>query len=148
MRKYLVVILLVIMFFSLSACQLLVIPKNMMLEYYSVDDNYGELTGTIVEKTEFSDSCLLKINVIAGRDFYLKDGIEYDLPINDYFSIYEHTEIYDLLLVGDSLDFVSAPKIFYDGQNMPIVALKKDDEVLLSFEKGKADYIEWIKDMK
>lgn len=71
-----------------------------------------------------------------------------DLPINDYFSIYEHTEIYDLIFVSDSLDFVSAPRIFYDGQNMPIVALKKDDEILLSFEKGKADYIEWINDMK
>ena len=93
MRKYLVVILLVIMFFSLSACQLLVIPKNMMLEYYSVDDNYGELTGTIVEKTEFSDSCLLKINVIAGRDFYLKDGIEYDLPIKYSIAWYNLHEV-------------------------------------------------------
>ena len=148
MRKYLVVILFVIMFCSLSACQLLFSPKDSMLEYYSVDDNYGELTGTIVEKTEFTDSCLLKINVTVGRDFYLKDGIEYDLPINDYFSIYEHAEIYDLIFVGDSIDFVSAPRIFYDGQNMPIVALKKDEEVLLSFERGKADYIEWIKDMK
>lgn len=53
-----------------------------------------------------------------------------------------------MIFVGDSIDFVSAPRIFYDGQNMPIVALKKDEEVLLSFERGKADYIEWIKDMK
>ena len=149
MKKLLLIPLSFLLMF-LSGCQLLFMSNKNMLKYYVDNDNYGEVIGEVIEKNvayatdSFQSSCLLTIEVSFGAEFYKKDGLEIELPINDYFEIFGHEELYVMVDVGDVIKFVSAPRIFYDGHNKPIVSLSKDGQTMLSFEKGKADYIEWI----
>lgn len=149
MKKLLLVPLSFLLMF-LSGCQLLFMSNKNMLKYYVDNDNYGEVIGEVVEKNvtpatdSYQSTCLLTLEVTFGVEFYKKDGIEVELPINDYFEIFGHEGLYDMVDVGDVIKLISAPRIFYDGHNKPIVALSKDGQTVLSFEKGKADYIEWI----
>ena len=149
MRRLLIVPL-SLLFIFLSGCQLLFMSNKNILKYYVDDANYGEVIGKIIEKDftlaedDYTSTCLLTIEVTSGVDFYKKDGQDVELPINDYFEICGHNELYDMIDVGDVIEAVSAPGIFYDGHNKPIVALNKNGLTLLSFEKGKADYIEWL----
>lgn len=49
-----------------------------------------------------------------------------------------------MLNVDDVVIITSAPMIFYNGQIPPIVYLEKDGETLISYEEGKAAYLDWI----
>ncbi len=49
------------------------------------------------------------------------------------------------LKIGNSIEFVTAPKYFGDGYVMPIVAISVDGEALLSFDEGFENFQDWLK---
>ena len=114
---------------------------NSMIEYYSDDSNYVQVEGTIMSVYQFPNTqeCMyyIKINT-EGHNFQMRnDGT---VP----FEIYSDLEVDLELQEGDEIVFISAPMFFYNGHHLPIVSLEKDNISYLSFEKGKADYLDWI----
>ena len=117
----------------LSGCGDRQILIKKMNEKYSNDQNYVVLTGTIVEVV-LEGSVL----VIKSEDLKLYHE-NYD---TDRFMIYGGP-IEDLN-VGDEIVFTTVVFYFYNGHILPIVELKKDGVVLLSFEEGKQNLLGWV----
>lgn len=105
---------------------------NKMLEKYSNEQNYVELSGMILEYDE--NSVIIKCE---GLKLY----IPYEDEICDYY-IYSQ-ETLDLN-VGDIINFVTVPFHFYNGHKLPIVELEINGNTLLTFEEGKNNLIEWV----
>lgn len=128
----------------LSACDLLMSDRK-MLDYYSDDSNYKELTGIVKNQNivgRDDNGRLLEIDVIIDKEGFFNASV----PIEGcVFELYGLQDIYNSIFVGDTITFISAPMIFYNGHTPPIVYLEKDGEVLLTFEEGKEAYINWIK---
>ena len=108
------------------------ILANEMIEKYSDNNNYVELSGEVVE---FDN------NYIIIKCEELKEYIGYEDDFCDY-QIYSD-KVLDLN-VGDKIDFITVPFHFYNGHRLPIVELIKDGETLLILEEGKANLIEWV----
>ncbi len=125
---------------SLTACAD-ELCRNRMLEYYSDDSNYVELTGVVLEKVKNGNRLtnILSIRVISSDDDFYMYGSD-----TGYFCVYSQ-KLLDSINVDDNIIFESAPRIFYDGQEYPILSLNKDGQELLSFAEGKNTFIEWIK---
>lgn len=133
MKKFAVIILLV-MVMMFSGCNLINQRiANRMIEKYSDNQNYVSLQGDVVEITD---------NIIIIKCEELHDYLNYEDEFCDY---YIHSKEIIKLSVGDKIDFVTVPLHFYDGQHLPIVELKKDGNTLLSFEEGKENLIFWVK---
>lgn len=56
----------------------------------------------------------------------------------------QKNNIDEQIKIGDTIQFVTAPKYFGDGYVMPIVAISVDGEVLLEFEEGYANFLKWL----
>ena len=105
---------------------LYVILFTKVIKYTSkYDGTENKVTGIITNITLDGNKLTLKIkakeNIIAN--YYLKTKEEKDNILN-------------LVHIGDSIEFVSAPKVFGDGYTLPIVSLTVNGEVLLDFETG------------
>lgn len=122
----------------LFGCDILMSNKN-MLNYYSDDSNYETITCIIVSKRLSNYPNSIVVDIQAENSSFTPDYYGYNL-----FHFYFDTEIYDLLNVDDVVIITSAPMIFYNGQIPPIVYLEKDGETLISYEEGKAAYLDWI----
>ena len=143
MRKAISIVLLLVMLFLLFSCDFNASLRNRMLEYYSDDSNYSELRGIIssFEQKAHSKEWRFYIRITSeNHGFPILTNGEQSFQLNYY------SEESQALSVGDEVVFISAPMHFYNGHDLPIVAIKKDDEILLDFEGGKADYLEWIKE--
>ena len=103
-----------------------------MIEKYSDEQNYVTLIGEVVE---FSDNSV----VIMCEE--LNDYISYEDELCDYYIYFEHNI---KLLIGEQIEFVTVPFHFYNGHQLPIVALKTDEGILLSFEEGRENLINWV----
>ncbi len=126
-----------VMLIFLSSC-VSNLYRNRMLNYYSDDSVYVELTGVVKEKGSFDN---LTIQVTdSSDDFYM-----YNMDIGN-FMLYSNAEILLNIEEGDTIVFTSAPRQFYDGHFWPIVSLKKGGNELLSFEEGKKGLLKWIKE--
>ncbi len=131
----------IVLAMSLTAC-IDKMYQNRMVDYYSDDNNYVELTGNVIERVksgeEYTNVLTIKVTS-SGDDFYM-----YGSDTGD-FCLYFNQELLDGIFEGDTIIFKSAPRIFYDGQKYPIVSLNKEGKELLTFQEGKDSYIEWIK---
>ncbi len=140
-KRWLVCIL---CFLFLSSCDFNAPLRNRMREYYTNDDNYVEISGTIVtvEYQELAKTYLFEIEVSPEfQDIYystrlLNGNVRFDL-------LCDTPEQYEFQS-GDELIFTTAIFNFYAGHHYPLIAIQRGDEVLLTFEKGKADYLKWI----
>lgn len=103
-----------------------------MIEKYSDNQNYITLSGEVIE---FND------NNIKIKCEELNTYISYEDEICDYYICSD--KIIDLC-VGDQIYFVTVPFHFYNGHKLPIVEIKKDSNILLTFEKGKENLIDWV----
>ncbi len=120
--------------FVLSSCRYsdYLLAKK-MLEKYSNDQNYVELSGEIIESNK---------NTVVIKCTELKNYRSSPDEICTYY-IYSN-QILDLAS-GDHINFVTVPFHFYNGHKFPIVELKIDGNTLLEFEEGKENLIEWVK---
>ncbi len=143
MKKILILFLCLSFLFILTSCDYNKPLRERMLKYYGCDDNYVKLTGEIksLKHYEESDALYLEISIIDGED-----KVDTDFYTGYATFSFENWSKYQCeLAVGDVITFTSAPDYFYDGHTKPIIHLEKDNQVLLSFEEGKNNYLEWIK---
>ena len=131
MKKLAFLIALLVVF--LSGCNLSnrrLVKK--MIEKYSEDQNYVNLTGEVYEFNE---------NNVIIKCEKLKDYISYEDELCDY---HIYSDYFLELQKGEEIQFITVPFHFYNGQKLPIVELKVCDNSLLSFEEGKRNLIDWV----
>lgn len=100
--------------------------------YYSDKENFISATGTVTH---------MKSNDKAKKFFIAFSDLSARFEDNNFYISYEdlqliRDDIWNLVHIGDSIEFVSAPKVFGDGYTLPIVSLTVNGEVLLDFETG------------
>lgn len=133
--KRTVVIVLLCNFVMVTAC-------TPYLKYYSERENYIDVTGTIshIKYSEDNESLYLAFSdmtpTLDDRNFKI---------IGKNLLIAQENGIDKKIQLGDKVNFITAPKYFGDGYVMPIVALSVNGEVLLEFEEGYNNLIEWLK---
>ncbi|RJX23796.1 MAG: hypothetical protein C4537_07890 [Acholeplasma sp.] len=113
-----------------------------MTEYYSDDENYKTLSGEIIE-TEFDDKNGTLYIYIELEDTYHYNGFFKVISSNE--QILSNSNFYEEVSVGDVITFTTAPRIFYDGYDRPIISLSFNNKVYLEFEQGKANLLESVK---
>ena len=111
--------------------------------YYAEKSNYISVTGTVSYISFTEDNKKLYVGFatlnpkcddntfkIVGQnlDIAMENGIETKLK------------------VGDEITFITAPKYLGDGYVMPIVAISVHDELLLSFNEGYQNFLNWLKE--
>lgn len=132
MKKILIIITLML-FILLPGCYSSdKILANKMIEKYSNNQSYVNLSGEVIEFYE--NNVIIKCEEL---NFY----INYEDDMCEYY-IYSE-QILDLC-TGDKIDFVTVPFHFYNGHRLPIVEVIKDDNILLTFEEGKDNLLEWV----
>ena len=122
----------------LSACSY----SYRMTEYYSEDENYEVLTGEITE-TEFDDKNGTLYIYIELEDTYHYNGFFKVISSNE--QIMKNNNFYEEINVGDTITITTAPRIFYDGYDCPILSLSFNNKVYLEFDQGKANLLESFK---
>lgn len=107
-----------------------------MIEKYSDNQSYVTLSGVVME---FEGSTVL----VKCEE--LNTYISYEDELC-YYCIYSNQSIN--LSVGDQIDFVTVPFHFYNGHRLPIVELKIDEKILLTFEEGKENLINYVNQLQ
>ena len=144
--KKLISFLLIFVILFLSSCDVFGEKKRRrMVEYYSNDEHYAELSGTVVSINEdpYKEELELYINNLQVLS-EIHDFPDYEDTYEENFCLVYYKEISFDINMGDEIVFTSAPGSFYNGHNKPIVALKRGEEILLTFEDGKEAYLDWI----
>ena len=127
-------LVLFLLLFSLTGCNLF--DKKLaerMIEKYSEDQNNVVFIGEVVEYDG---------NDVIIKCEELKNYLSYEDELCDYY-IYSTHSIE--LSVGEQIEFTTVPFHFYNGHKLPIVEIKKDGEIILSFNEGKDILINWVK---
>jgi len=121
-----------------SACTL-----NQEIDYYSDTNNYITATGTVthIKYNENQDALYLGFDSLSPgfSDNTFK-------IVGKNLLIAQDNGIDQKLQMGKQIEFISTPKYFGDGYVMPIVEIVVDGEVLLSFEQGQQNWLEWLGD--
>ena len=116
-----------------------VLPR---LEYYSQDSNYITAAGTVTHIGWGPEQSYVYLSFVEIPEAYsdttfVLEGENLRIVLENGFA--EKVEI------GTEVVYISAPRYFWDGYAMPVVALEAGGEVLLVFEEGKANLLELIK---
>ena len=131
MKKFAILIILLVVF--LSGCNISnQTLTNKMIEKYSDNQNYVTLSGEVIEVNE---------NNVIIKCEELNDYISYEDELCDY---YIYSDQFVELQAGMEIQFTTVPFHFYNGHKLPIVELKTDENILLSFEEGKENLIDWV----
>lgn len=126
----------------LTACDFNAPLRNKMLDYYNKDDNYVQVTGVILKTEYLEEIDQLRIGIeMLTKDHSFSSVVE----VEHVDFVIVHWSQYNFELeTNDTVVFTSAPFYFYNGHIYPIVEIWKDGQEYLSFQEGKAAYIEWI----
>lgn len=137
MKKALSIILaFVFILLAFCSCDFNAPLRKKMLEYYSDDGNYVELQGVVISPE--NDYGYMEIDILT-------ESHGFPLNAETGYGEFESGLVYNLN-PGDEITFISAPMYFYNGHVLPIMALEKDDVVILAFEDGKSSYLAWIEE--
>lgn len=141
-RTWILVTVAVLLFARLVSVMLFSEPVRPRLEYYSEDSNYITAAGTVshIAYGDDREYVYLAFEEIPDRfeDTSFKiEGENLRILLENGFA--------DKVTLGAAVEYVSAPRIFWDGYSMPVVALSVDGEPLLTFEEGKANLLEMIR---
>lgn len=109
--------------------------------YYSQKENYIEVEGTVSYIKYNEDSTALYIG-FSKLSTALDDSCF--KIVGDNLKIVKDNNIDDKLTEGEKISFVTAPKYFGDGYVMPIVSLTINGEILLEFDEGYANFLNWL----
>ena len=112
-----------------------------MTEYYSNKENYINAVGTVSYIKYNEDSTVLYVGFSELSPTF--DDTCFKL-VSDNLKIAQSNNIDGMLCVGKQITFMTAPKYFGDGYVMPIVAISIDGEVILSFDQGYENLINWL----
>lgn len=108
--------------------------------YYEDLDNYVTSHGVIESIFWSSSQSSVIIWMAEAHEEYNHGGALIWYPsfeiIGDSVPLVLEKEIFEKLKPGDEIVFTSAPRLFGNGDSLPIVYLEADGEVLLPFELG------------
>lgn len=103
-----------------------------LIKIYSEDQNYVTLVGEII---------IIEENKVEIKCEGLKEYIPYQSEYCSY-HIYSNTALN--LAIGDIVNFTTVPHHYYDGHDLPIVELCKQNIILLQFDEGKKNLLECV----
>lgn len=135
-RKLIVIIAACILLVSLCSCS-----SAKQSKYYSQRENYISVTGTVSHIKYNEDSTALYVAfsemspVLDDKNFKI---------VGENLEIVKANKIDDKLKIGEEITFITAPRYFGDGYVMPIVAISINGEVLLDFEVGYENLLDWL----
>lgn len=118
-----------------------------MKDYYSEKDNYITATGT-VSHIAYSDE--KDILYYGFSDVTYQSNSTYHFEyygfkiVGENFRIVHEKNIDEKVKMGDKITFIAAPRYFYDGYSIPIVAISIGDECILEFNEGVDNLLQWI----
>ena len=135
LNKIVLCVLTVSLVFSLCAC-----ARNSMLTYYRDEQNYSDFSGELTFINFTSDDALyLGFDQITPKT----SDTSFKL-VGKNFEIANEYDLKELLVIGKTVQFVTAPEYFGDGYVMPIVGLTVDGTVILDKETGIKNWIDWL----
>ena len=140
MKKIICVLLL--LFCSTFFCACLPATKRVqdrarrnMYRYYSNDANYYWCVGVVQEKN--GDLLSIQYGNTIGELRWAERFWDYSSEGEDLSSYFE---------IGDTIEFCMSAG--YDkGMYSPLVAVKKDNVILLEFEEGKSNLLYWVENV-
>ena len=131
-------IVLVIVFFLITSSSY----TSRQIEYYSNKSNYISAKGEVsnIEYNEDGDVLYITFSNISEPFSDTRFKI-----VGENLLVVKSNGIDQKVKIGNEVEFISATKYFGDGYVMPIVGLSLEEEVLLEFEVGYDNLIEWLK---
>lgn len=132
---------LVVLFATLCYVVFLFEPVRSRVEYYSEDSNYITATGTVKHLGWGPDQSYVYLafeeipEEYSDTNFVI-EGENLRTAIEKGFN--------ERVQLGTEVVYVSAPRYFWDGYAMPIVALSVNGEILLTFDEGKMNLLDLI----
>ncbi len=136
MRKKIILSFFLLCLFVLSACD-----SKEMKDYYSQRDNYVCATGTVTHIAYNEDKDALYVGFSDLVPTFDDDCFKI---VGENLLIVQENGIDEKMEIGDTMEFVTAPKYFGDGYVMPIVEVSIDGEKLLEFEEGFSNLLKWL----
>lgn len=136
-KKLYLLVALFLFSFLLSSCSLTAKEK----EYYAHKENYVTAVGTVtfIHYNEEKTALYLGFSDLSPR--FSDNSFKI---VGKNLQIVQGNGIDEKLKIGDSVDFITAPKYFGDGYVMPIVALSINGESLLDFDEGYTNLLSWL----
>ena len=136
--KRILLFILIFILFGFTGCK----PpgKQKMLEVYSNNENYITLQGEIIEINNTNNNVFVTIKCEE-----LKKYIPNEKDVSEYliFSNYD-IDIQD----GDNVRFITSNIRFKYTRWLPIVSIIRDDIILLEFNEGKKNLIDWVNQLQ
>ena len=120
-----------------------------MRDYYSQKNNYVTATGTVTHIAYNEENTELYYG-FTDVDYHSTPAYSYHFEYYNFkivgknFQIVHEQNIDDKVKIGDEITFIAAPRYFYDGYAIPIVAISMGDECILEFEEGVDNLLKWL----
>ena len=114
-------------------------------DYYANENVYISATGTVSHITYNEEGGSLHIGFTDLSSQF--DDNTFQIVGQNYNIVIERG-IEEKLKIGDTITFITAPKYFGDGYQMPIVEIVINDETLLAFDEGFANFQTYLNDKK
>ena len=123
--------------FVVSSCST---SNDEKINYYSNEQNYVEITGTInhIAFDEEQEALYLGFANLSKET----DDNCFKIVGDSYSIVVAHK---DILQTGKTATFVTAPKYYGNGYVMPIVSLTIDGNNILEYEVGFLNFLDWLK---
>lgn len=136
-RTALAISLLCLLVFSTSC------TARKMKDYYSQKSNYVNATGIVTHISYNEDRSALYFGFSDLNPQFDDNSFKI---VGDNLLIVQQNGIDRIIEVGDQVDFITADRYFGDGYVMPIVEISVNEEKLLDFEDGFANFLKWLDD--
>lgn len=110
-------------------------------KYYSQKENYISVEGTIssIEYNQDLTALYFEFSELSP----VLDDTCFKI-VGENLQIVQSNGIDNKLEIGEKINFITAPRYFGDGYVMPIVSISTNEEVLLGFEEGYDNLLNWL----
>lgn len=114
-----------------------------MKEYYSQQSNYVNVTGILTHISYNEDRTAIYLGFSNLSPQFDDNNFKI---VGNNLPIVQRNGIDEKIKIGDQVNFVTAARYFGDGYVMPIVEISVNEEKLLSFDEGFANFLKWLDD--
>lgn len=137
-NKTLLILVLCLFIFLTSSCAT---TNSKKINYYSNEKNYIEVTSVINHVVFNEEQQILYLGFSnLPKEF---DDDCFKIVGNNYSTVADVSK--ELIQIGKTATFITAPKYFGDGYVMPIVSLTIDNHLILEYEIGFSNFLDWLK---
>ncbi len=139
MKKFFYIIIVCILVFAAGCDTAVKREKAKRLNIYSHDENYVTVTGEVTRKKEnYRTIIIMKSEELKKYNKNIKSECEFiifsDFDVN--------------LSIGDIISITTVPVYVNSDDWLPIVAIYKNGECILTFEDGKQNLIDWVNQLQ